>query len=166
MRKAVYPGSFDPLTLGHLDIIKRASKLFDEVTVAVLINERKQSLFTIEERLDMIKEATEHLHNVKVDSFSGLLAEYCKEDGIISIVRGLRAVSDYEYELQMAHMNHSLNSSVDTIFLATEPKYSFISSSLVKEVMRFGGDTLQFLPVCVSEKLKNKFAKENGDGST
>lgn len=165
MKKAVYPGSFDPLTLGHLDIIQRASMLFDEVIVAVLINERKQSLFTIEERLEMIKEATEHLHNVRVDSFTGLLAEYCRSNNIISIVRGLRAVSDYEYELQMAHMNHSLNNCVDTIFLVTEPKYSFISSSLVKEVMRFDGDTTQYVPNCVSKKLKNKFAKENNHGS-
>lgn len=162
MKIAVYPGSFDPITNGHLDIINRASKLFDKVIVAVLINERKQGLFTIEKRREMIEEATKHIENVETDSFNGLLAEYCKKKNVTAIIRGLRAVSDYEYELQMAHMNKSLNDETETIFLATDTTYSFISSSLVKEVVKFGGEISEFVPNCVLLELKNKYERENG----
>lgn len=155
--KAVYPGSFDPLTNGHLDIIERASKLYSEVTVAVLVNTSKQGLFSLQERVEMIKEEVKHLPNVKVDSFVGLLMNYCEDNDIHVIIRGLRAISDYEYEMQIAQMNRTLNEDVETVFLMTNTKYSFLSSSIVKEVTRFGGEVDGIIPVSVQQKLKEKF---------
>ncbi len=154
--KAIYPGSFDPLTNGHLDIIKRASKLFDEVTVAVLINTTKKGLLSLEERVELIEAEIKDLPNVKVDSFVGLLVDYCKENDIDVIVRGLRAISDYEYEMQIAQMNRTLNPNIETIFLMTNTKYSFLSSSIVKEVVRFGGKVDGVIPDSVQKKIRNQ----------
>src|SRR5215213_5896369 len=139
MRRAVCPGSFDPVTNGHLDIIRRAARLFDEVTVGVLVNPNKQSLFSVDERLSMLGEVVTGLDNVKVEAFEGLLVDFCRDHGIDAIVKGLRAVSDFDTELQMAQMNASL-SGVETVFVPTSPEWSFLASSLVKEVARFGGD--------------------------
>lgn len=155
--KAVYPGSFDPLTNGHLDIIRRAAKLYDEVVVAVLVNTSKQGLFNFEERVQFIENETKDLPNVKVDSFVGLLVDYCKENEIRVIIRGLRAISDYEYEMQIAQMNRTLNPEIETVFLLTNTKYSFLSSSIVKEVSRFGGNIADIVPQTVQEKLKEKY---------
>lgn len=155
--KAVYPGSFDPLTNGHLDIIKRAAKLYDEVTVAVLINTTKTGLFTLEERVEMIRQVVAEIPNVKVDSFVGLLVDYCRNNDIKVIIRGLRAVSDYEYEMQIAQMNRTLNKEVETVFLMTNTKYSFLSSSIVKEVTKFGGDVDGIVPPIVQDKMKSKY---------
>lgn len=155
--KAVYPGSFDPLTNGHLDIIKRAAKLYDEVTVAVLVNTTKTGLFTLEERVEMIRQVVAEIPNVKVDSFIGLLVDYCRNNDIKVIIRGLRAVSDYEYEMQIAQMNRTLNKEVETVFLMTNTKYSFLSSSIVKEVTKFGGDVDGIVPPIVQDKMKSKY---------
>lgn len=152
MRRAVCPGSFDPVTLGHLDIVERASKVYDEVTVAVLVNKKKSSLFTVEERIDLLREAVEPFGNVKVDSFHGLLVDYCRDRGIPVIVKGLRAISDFDYELQMAQMNHGL-AGVETMFMTTNPLYSFLSSSLVKEVATYGGDVSHLVPSVVHSAL-------------
>ena len=158
MTNVVCPGSFDPVTNGHMDIVERASNLFDEVTVAVLVNETKQGLFTIEERLDMLREVTAKFDNVKVDFFKGLLVDFCAEHDITAIVKGLRAVSDFDYELQMAQMNSSLT-DVDTIFIPTTPEYCFLASSLVKEVAKHGGDVSGLVPDLVFERLRTKLAK-------
>ncbi|HEY9565766.1 MAG TPA: pantetheine-phosphate adenylyltransferase, partial [Nocardioides sp.] len=139
MRRAVCPGSFDPVTNGHIDIVSRASYLFDEVVVAVGVNKSKNRLFSPEERIDMLTEAVREFPNVKVDGFTGLLTTYCQERDIHAIVKGLRAVSDFDYELQMAQMNASL-ADIETVFVPTTPEYSFLASSLVKEVATFGGD--------------------------
>lgn len=155
MRKAVCPGSFDPITNGHLDVIERASELFDEVTIAVLVNSSKTGLFTIEERIAMANEAVSHLPNTKVDTWSGLLVDYCKAHDIRAIVKGLRAVSDFDYELQMAQMNLQLK-GVDTLLMATKPAYSFLSSSLVREIARYGGDVSALVPSGVLKALKSK----------
>ncbi|WP_424211582.1 pantetheine-phosphate adenylyltransferase [Streptomyces sp. BI20] len=152
MRRAVCPGSFDPITNGHLDIIGRASKLYDVLHVVVMINPKKQGLFTVEERIELIREATADLGNVEVESFRGLLVDYCKEREIAAIVKGLRAASDFEYELQMAQMNHGLT-GVETLFMPTSPTYSFLSSSLVKEVAGWGGDVSPMLPPTVHTAL-------------
>ncbi|WP_018504542.1 pantetheine-phosphate adenylyltransferase [Parafrankia discariae] len=161
MRRAVCPGSFDPITNGHLDIIVRASKLFDEVVVAVLINKSKAHLFTIDERIDLIRDAVrshpDAPTNVVVDSSHGLLVDFCRVRGIQSIVKGLRAVSDFDYELQMAQMNHSL-AGVETLFMSTNPQYAFLSSSLVKEVARYGGDVSGLVPDVVLKGLRDRSA--------
>ncbi|MGI9085475.1 MAG: pantetheine-phosphate adenylyltransferase [Aeromicrobium sp.] len=157
MTKVVCPGSFDPVTNGHLDIVGRASRLFDEVVVAVLVNEKKASLFTLEERLDMLGRATSDLPNVTVGSFQGLLVDFCVENGVSAIVKGLRAVSDFDYELQMAQMNGSLT-DVDTVFIPTSPEYSFLASSLVKEVAKGGGDVSKLVPSFVLDLMKERFA--------
>jgi pantetheine-phosphate adenylyltransferase len=155
VRRAVCPGSFDPVTNGHLDVIERVSGLFDEIDVVVLINTSKQGLFTTEERIEMLRESVDTLPNVRVDSFHGLLVDYCKARGIQVIVKGLRAVSDFDYELQMGQMNHSL-AGVETLFMPTHPLYSFLSSSLVKEVATWGGDVSGLVPEPVLRRLKGK----------
>lgn len=157
MTKVVCPGSFDPVTNGHLDIVQRASRLFDEVVVSVLVNDSKASLFSLEERLDMLSRATSDLPNVTVASFEGLLVDFCFDNGVSAIVKGLRAVSDFDYELQMAQMNNSLT-EVDTVFIPTSPEYSFLASSLVKEVAKGGGDVSRLVPEFVLNALKERFA--------
>ncbi|HYN73102.1 MAG TPA: pantetheine-phosphate adenylyltransferase [Nakamurella sp.] len=155
MTHAVCPGSFDPPTLGHLDVIGRAAGLFDRVTVAVLVNPDKKGLFAVEERLELLRAVTGVWPNVDVDSFHGLLVDYCAAAGIGAIVKGLRAVSDFDYELQMAQMNHGLT-GVDTLFLPTSPAYSFVSSSLVKQVAAYGGDVSHLLPDVVAAALAGR----------
>jgi pantetheine-phosphate adenylyltransferase len=157
MTKVVCPGSFDPVTNGHLDIIERASRLFDEVVVAVLVNESKSGLFTIDERLELLERATSQFPNVSTASFHGLLVDFCSDNGVSAIVKGLRAVTDFDYELQMAQMNGSLT-EVDTLFIPTTPEYSFLASSLVKEVAKHGGDVSRLVPDFVLTELKAKFA--------
>lgn len=161
MKKAVCPGSFDPITNGHLDVIERASGLFDEVVIAILVNNSKTGLFTIEERIDMITESVQHLKNVKVDTWSGLLVDYCRAHNIAAIVKGLRAVSDFDYELQMAQMNLQLK-GVDTLLMATKPAYSFLSSSLVREIARYGGDVSNLVPARVLADLSRKSQSSQG----
>ena len=153
MRRGVCPGSFDPITFGHLDIISRASAHFDHVVIAVLENRTKSSLFTVDERIAMIRETTAHLSNVSVDSWSGLLVDYCKSNSIQAIVKGLRAVSDFDYELQMAQVNLQ-GSGVETMFMATSPVHSFLSSSLVKELAHYGGDVSTMVPASINAALK------------
>ena len=164
MHSAICPGSFDPITFGHLDIIGRASALYDEVVIAVLVNHTKASLFTVEERIEMIREVTREFPNVRVDSWSGLLVEYCKAHNIPAIVKGLRAVSDFDYELQMAQMNHQL-AGIETVFMSTSPQYSFLSSSLVKEIAKYGGDVSAHVPATVLTQLRARLdliAKSEG----
>ena len=156
-RKALYAGSFDPVTNGHLNIIERAAKMYDSLTVAIAVNPHKTGFFTFEERVEIVREVTGHIPNVKVDTFSGLLADYVNENGFIAYVRGLRATTDFENELQMAQMNARLfTGETETIFLMTDPKYSFISSSLIKEVASFGGSVEGLVPEYVSERIKEK----------
>jgi pantetheine-phosphate adenylyltransferase len=151
-RRAVCPGSFDPVTNGHLDIVERAASLFDEVVVAVGINQSKRRLFSADERMAMLTRAVGHLPNVRVEGFSGLLTTFCTERDIHAIVKGMRAVSDFDYELQMAQMNSSL-SSVETVFVPTSPEWSFLASSLVKEVASYGGDVSALVPDFVNDAL-------------
>jgi pantetheine-phosphate adenylyltransferase len=158
LRRAVCPGSFDPITNGHLDIIARASRLYDEVYVAVMINKAKQGLFTIEERIALIEQVTSEFGNVRVEAFHGLLVDFCKQRDIPAIVKGLRAVSDFDYELQMAQMNNGL-SGVETLFVPTNPTYSFLSSSLVKEVAQWGGDVSHLVPGPVLQGLREKLGR-------
>ena len=157
MRIAVCPGSFDPVTMGHLDVFERASRMSDQVIVAVLINKIKESLFSVAERIEMLIEATAHLPNVTVDSFYGLLVDYCKDHEVNAIVKGLRAVSDFDYELQMAQMNYRLN-QVETCFISTNPLYSYLSSSLVKDVATHGGDVSGLVPEAVLKRLQGKLS--------
>jgi pantetheine-phosphate adenylyltransferase len=157
MTKVVCPGSFDPVTNGHLDIVERSARLFDEVVVAVLVNQNKQGLFSIDERLALLDRATAHLPNVTTASFTGLLVDFCTTHGVDAIVKGLRAVTDFDYELQMAQMNGSLT-EVDTVFIPTSPEYSFLASSLVKEVAKHGGDVSGLIPGFVNDELKKKYA--------
>jgi pantetheine-phosphate adenylyltransferase len=156
---AIYPGSFDPITFGHLDIIKRGAVLFDRIIVAVLRNPNKTPLFTIEERLAQIRIATEHLGNVEVDSFVGLTVTYAQLRGASALIRGLRAVSDFEMELQMAHTNKTLAAQIETVFLSTSNEYSFLSSSVVKEIARFGGPVDHLVPKHVAENIYRCYAK-------
>ena len=155
MQRVVCPGSFDPVTNGHLDIIGRAARLFDEVIIGVLINQHKTGLFTIEERIDMLREVTAPYGNVRVESFRGLLVDFCRAQHAAVVVKGLRAVSDFDYELQMAQMNIGL-SGVETLFMPTNPLYSFLSSSLVKEVAKWGGDVSPLVPEVVQERLATR----------
>jgi pantetheine-phosphate adenylyltransferase len=158
VRRAVCPGSFDPPTNGHLDVISRTASLFDEVVVAVLVNKSKKGMFTVDERMAMLTEITAEYPNVRVDSFHGLLVDYCRTHDIKAIVKGLRVVTDFDYELQMAQMNQRL-SGVDTLFLSTSPEYGFVSSSLVKEVATYGGDIGHLLPETVHRQLLERIAE-------
>lgn len=161
IRRAVYPGSFDPPTLGHLDIIARSTHLFDELIVAIAVNAQKKPLFSLEERVEMLQECCQHLSNVRVVPLRGLLARFAQEVGACAIVRGLRAVSDFEYEFQMATMNRQLAPDVDTCFLMTHQQYAFLSSSIVKEVARLHGDVSQLVPPNVHARLIQRFASES-----
>ncbi len=158
MKRAVYPGTFDPMTLGHLDIITRSSEMFDVLIVAVLNNNQKKPLFSVEERVKILEEATKDLPNVQVDSFSGLLCDYAAEKDLHVAVRGLRAVTDFEYELQLAQTNRVLSGGkLDTVFLSTSLKYSYLSSSVVKEIASFGGDISKTVPGFVADLLREKY---------
>ena len=157
MAIAVYPGSFDPITLGHLDIIKRAAAVFDKVIIGVLINKSKQPLFSIEERVDLIKEVTKDIPNVEILSFNVLLIDFSDRMKADFIVRGIRAVSDFEYELMMAQTNKQLKANIETMFFATSAEYSFVSSSMIRELAAFGGDITQFVPEEVSKRVYEKF---------
>ncbi|MEA4846556.1 MAG: pantetheine-phosphate adenylyltransferase [Clostridiaceae bacterium] len=157
MKIAVYPGSFDPATNGHLDIIKRSGLLFDKVIVAVLNNPNKHPLFSMEERVDILRRICNGIENVEIDNFSGLLIDYAKSKNANAIVKGLRAVSDFEYELQMAHMNKKLNPDIETIFIMTNSRYSYLSSSLVKEVAQFGGCIRGLVPEILEEEIYKRF---------
>ena len=160
VRRAIYPGSFDPATNGHLDIIERASKLFDEVIVAVATNIGKDPLFMIGERMEMLRAACDHLPNVTVDAFDGLLVRYAEKHDASAIVKGLRALSDFEFEFEMALMNRRLDEAIETVFLMTNAEYSYLSSSIVKEVAGFGGSVSGLVPPAVEECLKDKFGSE------
>lgn len=158
MKRAIYPGSFDPMTLGHLDVIRRAASIFDELIVGVLNNKEKMPLFSVEERVKILEKATEDLPNVKIDSFSGLLIEYAKKNHIHVAVRGLRAITDFEFELQMAQTNSVLsNEQLDTIFLTTSLEYAYLSSSSVKEIASFGGDITRCVPEFVAKMIYDKY---------
>lgn len=157
MKKAIYPGSFDPLTLGHLDIIERSARIVDELVVGVLNNSAKNSLFSLDERVSMIKEMTDSMPNVTVTSFNGLLVDYMREIDATIIVRGLRAVTDFEYELQIAQTNHVENPEVETIFLTTSLQYSYLSSTIVKEFASYGGDLSKFVPARFIDQIYDKY---------
>lgn len=157
MIKAVYPGSFDPVTYGHLDIIERAARVVDEVIVAVLINSSKKPLFSIEERVEMLRETTKPFLNVTVETFQGLTVDFAREAGAKVMVRGLRAVSDFESEMQIAQTNHSLNPEIDTMFFTTSLEYAFLSSTIVREVASYGADVSGFVPLEVERRLREKY---------
>ena len=160
MRRAVYPGSFDPVTFGHLDIIERSANLVDELIVGGLINHAKTPLFSVEERVNMLQEVTAGLSNVRVLAFSGLSVDFVKECNANFIVRGLRAITDFEYELQMAHTNRIMNGDIDTLFLTTNLKYAYISSTTVKEVAYYGGDISHFVPEAVVDRIYRKIQEK------
>lgn len=157
MKAAIYPGSFDPITLGHLDVIERSAKLVDHLIVGVLKNNTKSPLFSVDERVNMLREATKHLNNIEIVSFSGLLVDFAKSRNIHVIIRGLRAITDFEYELQMSQTNRIVNPEVDTVFLTTSLKYAYLSSSTVKEVARYGGDISKFVPSFVVGRVYEKY---------
>jgi len=159
MRRAIYPGSFDPVTNGHLDVIERARKLFDEVVVAVAHNDEKQPLFSLEQRLDLLRETAGRIENVRIAEFSGLLVEFARAQNAGAVIRGLRAVSDFEFEFQMALMNRNLNAAVETIFLMPKEEYTYLSSRIVKEIARLGGNVSAFVPGCVAKALVGKFSQ-------
>jgi len=158
MRRAIYPGSFDPVTNGHLDVIERARKLFDEVVVAVAHNDEKQPLFSLKERLDLLQETAGRIDNVRIAEFEGLLVEFARAEQAGAVIRGLRAVSDFEFEFQMALMNRKLDAAVETIFLMPKEEYTYLSSRIVKEIARLGGDVSSFVPACVAKALRRKFS--------
>ena len=161
-KTVICPGSFDPVTLGHLDVITRASKLFDRVIVGVLVNSSKKPIFSIDERIELLKEVTEHLNNVEIVGFNGLLAQYCEEHGVDAIVKGLRAVTDFEYEFQMALTNKKLNPQVETLFLTTATKNMYLSSSMVKQIASMGGDISSFVPDVIRADIMNRiFVKKD-----
>ena len=161
MKRAIYPGTFDPVTLGHLDIIERSSRIFDEVIVGILVNNSKVPLFTVEERVAMIRESVKHMPNVQVTDFDGLLVDFAKARQAEFIVRGLRAVTDFEYELQMTQTNKVIAPDIDTIFLTTSLKYSYLSSSAVKELAAFGSDISRFVPEHVARKIRKAYEIDN-----
>ena len=160
MRIGVYPGSFDPVTLGHLDIIERSSKIVDKLIVGVLNNNSKTPLFSATERVNMLKEVTSHIPNVEVQAFSGLLVDFAKKNDACIVVRGVRAITDFEYELQMSQTNRIISPDIDTIFFTTNLKYAYLSSSTVKEVAKFGGDISKFLPEKVISHMQEKFKEQ------
>lgn len=162
MLRAIYPGSFDPITNGHLDVLSRAARLFDEVIMAVAINQSKQVLFSVEERVELLKASCQHLPNVRVASFNGLLVDFARQSEAKAVIRGLRAVSDFEFEFQMALMNRSLEPELEALFLMPSEEYSYISSRMVKEVARLGGEVSRFVPKCVEDALKVRFAAQSG----
>ena len=157
--RAIYPGSFDPITNGHIYIAERAAAIFDEVIVSVLVNERKNAAFSVEERCEMARDALKHVGNVKVDSFNGLLVDYAKNQNAGVIIRGLRAMSDFEYEFQMALMNRQLAPEIETFFIVTDPKYSYVSSSSVREIFNFGGTVKDVVPENVFGKLRERYRR-------
>jgi pantetheine-phosphate adenylyltransferase len=159
MRRAIYPGSFDPVTNGHFDVVERARKLFDEVIVAVAQNDEKQPLFSLEERLDLLKQTVGKIDNVRIAQFDGLLVDFARTEKANAVIRGLRAVSDFEFEFQMALMNRKLEGTVETIFLMPKEEYTYLSSRLVKEVARLGGDVSKFVPGIVATALGRKFER-------
>lgn len=161
MRRAIYPGSFDPVTFGHLDIIKRSALIFDELIVGILNNSAKNSLFSVAERVSMLEELTKDIPNVKIDSFDGLLVDYMRKSGSTIIVRGLRAVTDFEYELQIAQTNHVEYPEVETVFLTTNLKYSYLSSSVVREFAAYGGDISKFVPAQFIDSIYAKYDIKN-----
>ena len=161
MKNAIYPGSFDPVTLGHIDVIERASKLFDHLIIGVLNNSSKTPLFSVEERVNMLREVTKEFPNVEVQSFDGLTVEFAKNCGARAVVRGLRAITDFEYELQIAQLNHVISPDIDTVFLTTNLKYAYLSSSSVKEVAAYGGDISHFVTPYVEEQVHNKVIVKN-----
>ena len=161
MKVAVYPGTFDPVTNGHIDIIKRASRIFDKLIVLVALHRGKDTMFTKEERVEMLKKSVEEMRNVEVDFYEGLIAEYVKDKRILAVIRGMRAVSDFEYEFQMALMNRHLNPEIEIIYLFPDEKYTYLSSSIVKEVASFGGDISTFVPPHVEKMLIKKLRGES-----
>ena len=161
MKRAIYPGSFDPVTLGHIDVIERASKLFDHLIIGVLNNSSKTPLFSVEERVNMLREVTKEFPNVEIQSFDGLTVEFAKNCGARAVVRGLRAITDFEYELQIAQLNHVISPDIDTVFLTTNLKYAYLSSSSVKEVAAYGGDISHFVTPYVEEQVHNKVIVKN-----
>ncbi len=160
MKRAVYPGSFDPVTKGHLDVIERASAVVDELIVAVLNNSEKRPLFSAEERVNMLKDVTKNIPNVKVEAFSGLSVDFCRKRGASFIIRGLRAVTDFEYELQMAQTNRSMDRGIDTLFFTTALNYAYISSTIVKEVASYGGDITGFVPPEVVDRIYARIRRQ------
>lgn len=158
MKRALTPGTFDPITSGHLDVIARASQLVDEVVVAVADSQKKGPLFTLEERVELVRRATAHLPNVRVEPFKGLLVDFAKELDATVVVKGLRAITDFEYEFQMTAMNYQLSPQLETLFIMSPPQYMYLSSSIVREISKMGGDIQQFVPPCVYEALKKKYA--------
>ena len=165
MKTAIYPGSFDPVTLGHYDIIERSSKIFDKLIVGVLNNSAKSPLFSVEERVNMLKDVTSPFPNVEVQSFAGLLIDFVRSNDANVIVRGLRAITDFEYELQLAQMNRVIAPEIDTLFLTTNLKYAYLSSSMAKEVAMYGGDISSFLSPEIAEKVREKYAAQAGQRS-
>ncbi len=165
MRIAIYPGSFDPITLGHLDVIKRSAKIADLLIIGVLNNNAKRALFTADERVELIQRVIRDIPNVQVEAFAGLTIDYARERGASLLVRGLRAVTDFEYELQIAQTNHKLAPEIDTVFFTTSVQYSYLSSSIVKEIASFGGDIRQLLPECIVQTVYDKYIGGSMDGS-
>lgn len=159
MKVAIYPGSFDPVTKGHLDVLERASSIFDKVIIVVSVNTNKQSFISAEDRISLIKECVKHLKNVEVDSYNGLTVDYAKSKGADVLIRGLRAVSDFEYEMQLSQVNHALDSEINTVFLITKPEYNFISSSTIREIAIMRGDISKFVPAPVKKFLEDKYKK-------
>ncbi len=160
MRIGIYPGSFDPVTRGHLDIIDRAARLVDELVIGVLVNSSKKPLFSMEERVDFIRRVTKNIPNITVEAYDGLLVEFAKSRNASVLVRGLRAVTDFEYELQIAQTNHKLDSSIDTVFLTNSVEYSYVSSSIVREIASYGGDIRQFVPECIVDDIYKKVGRK------